>query len=180
MQLLFCATVVHTTYFDLDLRNAHSNVNLANVRHGHFLVLSGFYKDISVSSFLNSVLYLSAFLSRSRSDENIFTDDFFSADVEQEKELESVLESYTGHEDSDIEFDAHVSVEDQLVFSGFFLDNNMCHASILNEYLCFSYDVFYNAITLFYSAICAISVNPFFTTHLCCARIFSICTFFYG
>jgi hypothetical protein len=155
-QLWFSATVVHSGFYDFNLRNYAVFRNLVNIRHGHLLVLSSACKNISTSSFFISVFYLAVFLSRSRTDENTYEDDFFFTDLNCEDVLDSYIldnVSYIGHDSDhvDVDFDSHYSVEEQLNISGFFFDNNLCSMSSFSEYMSFSYLHFYTQLLSVYN-----------------------------
>jgi len=151
-QLWFSATVVHSRFFDLNLRHYSFFSSFLNLRHGHFLVLSSKFKNISTSSFFLGVFYLSLFLSRSRNEENTYEDDFF--DYEDYTNIEQTTDSYVGHDSTslDVDFDAHYSVEEQLNLSGFFFDNNLCSMSSFCDYMSFSYINFYEQLCSFISS----------------------------
>ena len=136
--------MVHSSFYDFNLRNYALFRNFKNIRQGHLLVLSSACKNISTYSFFISVFYLSVFLSRSRTDENTYEDDFFFNDVDCDDEIDSYLRdnvSYIGHDSDlvDVDFESHYSVEEQLNISGFFFDNNVCSMSSFSYYMSFSY-----------------------------------------
>lgn len=90
------------------------------------------------------MFYLAVFLSRSRTDENTYEDDFFFNDVDCDDDIDSYLRdnvSYIGHDSDlvDVDFESHYAVEEQLNISGFFFDNNVCSMSSFSYYMSFSY-----------------------------------------
>lgn len=126
------------------------------MRHGHFLVLSSKFKNISTHSFFTGVWYFSVFLSRSRTDENTYENDFFDYETELLNIDHTSLndyDSYVGHDSTSLEvdFEAHHSVEEQLNISGFFFDNNLCSMSSFCEYMSFSYFSYFEQLGAFYS-----------------------------
>ena len=127
------------------------------MRHGHFLVLSSKFKNISIYSFFVGVFYLSIFLSRSRTDENTYEDDFFCYKEELEGDIEqaTTIDSYAGNDSTSLEvdFEAHYSVEEQLHISGFFIDNNLCSMSSFDDYIQFSYAKLYEQLSGLYNSV---------------------------
>ena len=163
LQLWFSATVIHSRFNDINLRNYSYFKHFINLRHGHFLVLSSKFKNISTCSFLIGVFYLSIFLSRSRTGENTYEDDYYRYETESKHEAANHICSYSGSDSTDFDVDTHYSVEEQCHISGFFFDNNVCSLSSFNDYMCFSYLHFYTNVSVFFHSL----------------RFSFLCSFFY-
>jgi hypothetical protein len=163
-QLWFSATVVHSGFYDFNIRSYAFFRNIVNIRHGHLLVLSSACKNISTYSFFISIFYLAVFLSRSRTDENTYEDDFFFHDVNISDDI--CIEDnvhYLGHDSDlvDVDFESHYAVEEQLNISGFYFDNNLCSMSSFSDYISFSYLHWYDQLISFHNSVCTIFLSRY-------------------
>jgi hypothetical protein len=121
---------VHANANSQTLRNLSYYSGVSNVLQGHTMLFSPNYSTISSCNILSSLLLLHVFFSRSRSDENQYSNDVSYLD-----DLDDTIPTPTDNIDLflscidsivlDHEYEAHLGIEEQIVVGCFMYENNM-------------------------------------------------------
>ncbi len=160
----FTTTVVHYRMHEITMRHAPFLEQSASLRCGHLLLLSPDGRNISVSVFLQMAYILYLFISRSRTEDTRYENDFFSSiefcgdehdiPVDDDDADDDDADADADDDEEMNEHESEFSVEEQFMISGFAADGALLSMPALSVLLPFTYASYFEAVYAFQRDAC--------------------------